>query len=81
MVLFMYFIYSCCSIRFVLGEEFNISWRMLFIFVIGSININILESEGEYIDLKFVWIIIWDLIIVCIDGRILIDRLLVEYSI
>lgn len=45
MVLFMYFIYSCCSIRFVLGEEFNISWRMLFIFVIGSININILKAK------------------------------------
>lgn len=45
MVSFMYFKYSCCSIRFVLGEEFNISWRMLFIFVIGSININILKAK------------------------------------
>lgn len=41
----MYLIHSCCSTRPVLGEEFNISWRMLFTFVTGSTNINILKAK------------------------------------
>lgn len=41
----MYLIHSCCSTRPVQGEEFNISWRMLFTFVTGSTNINILKAK------------------------------------
>lgn len=33
------------QLRPVLGEEFNISWRMLFTFGTGSTNINILKAK------------------------------------